>query len=354
MDTKPIHVLVTGHTGFKGSWLVILLKSLGYRVSGISLPAQPTSLFTNGNLERYLDSHISLNILERTRLQEKLELVSPDIVIHFAAQPLVRDAYRDPLNTFDVNIMGTLNLLHSIPESVKTTLIITTDKVYKEKESNTPHSENDPLGSLDPYSASKAAADIVTQSWMNMYPTKKIGIARAGNVIGGGDWARERLLPDLMQNFEKGQLTSLRNPQAIRPWQHVLDCLNGYMEMLKYIQSFDSQLILNIGPNHTESATVLEVFNIAAAYWGNNPKVETKLDSNMKEADYLLLNSSKAMDTLKWKNKLNLVEAVRWTVDWQKDFINGANPAFITEKQIELFLSLTATKENKVAGYLET
>jgi CDP-glucose 4,6-dehydratase len=337
MDTKPSHVLVTGHTGFKGSWLIILLKSLGYRVSGISLPAQPTSLFTTASLERYLDSHISLNILERKRLQEELEFVSPDVVIHFAAQPLVRDAYRDPVNTFDVNIMGTLNLLQSIPESVKTTLIITTDKVYKEKESNTPHNENDPLGSLDPYSASKAAADIVTQSWMNMYPTKKIGIARAGNVIGGGDYSHERLLPNLLESFISKQVPVLRYPAAIRPWQHVLDCLNGYIILSEHLIQTGTSGTWNFGPPLENDKTVENVIDAFSKSWGKEIHWKKVVETQPNESGILILDSSKARELLGWKDKLNFDESIRWTADWYKKFLAAGNAREITQIQIESF-----------------
>jgi len=341
MNLNPVHVAVTGHTGFKGSWLILLLKTLGYKVSGISLPPKTDTLFTLANLGQYLDHNINMNILNRAQLQIELENIAPDVVIHFAAQSLVREGYREPVNTFDVNITGTLNVLLGIPKCVRSTLIITTDKVYKPNQLPAPYVENDALGGLDPYSASKSAADLLTQSWMANNKDMAIGIARAGNVIGGGDWAKDRLLPDLLRNFEEKQKVILRNPRAIRPWQHVLDCLNGYLMMIDHIQKKESQLILNFGPNHEEKASVMDVFNIAAEYWGADKAVDIIEDSMMKESDYLLLNSSKAMETLTWENKLKLSDSVQWTVDWQKQFLNGGDARTITENQISRFLEIS-------------
>jgi CDP-glucose 4,6-dehydratase len=334
------HVAITGHTGFKGSWLVILLKALGYKVSGVSLPPKTGSLFDSAELSRYMHNHVLLDILDREKLKTEFERISPDIVIHFAAQSLVRESYREPSRTFDVNFTGTLNLLLGIPMNDAVTLVITTDKVYRPKNPPIPHSENDSLGGLDPYSASKAAADLLVQSWMASNPQQILGIARAGNVIGGGDNSSERLFPDILDNLEKNTKIVLRNPDAIRPWQHVLDCLNGYLKMIDHMSNSKSQLILNFGPDHESKATVLDVCNLAANFWGTESNLEVQSDSKMKETEVLLLDSGKAMTTLNWRNKLELTEAVKWTVDWQKDVLKGTDAFSATERQVTKFLNL--------------
>jgi CDP-glucose 4,6-dehydratase len=336
---EQTHVAITGHTGFKGSWLVVVLKVLGYKVSGISLPPKVGSLFQIGELSRYMHNHILLDILDREKLKNELKRISPDIVIHFAAQSLVRDGYRNPSETFDVNFNGTLNLLMGIPKSDVTTLVITTDKVYRPKTPPIPHTEKDCLGGLDPYSASKAAADLLVQSWMSNNPEQILGIARAGNVIGGGDNSNERLFPDIFKNLKDNKKMVLRDPNGIRPWQHVLDCLNGYLQMIEYMSKSKSQLILNFGPDQESKASVLEVFNLATYYWGTKANLEVQSDSIMKETDVLLLDSSRAMSILNWRNKLGLSEAVKWTVDWQKDVVSDGDAISATERQVNKFLN---------------
>jgi CDP-glucose 4,6-dehydratase len=340
LGNDQIHVVITGHTGFKGSWLVVLLKSLGYKVSGVSLPPKDGSLFQIGELSRYMSHHILLDVLEREKLGHELEKISPDVIIHLAAQSLVREGYRDLTGTFDVNFSGTLNLLLGVPKNDVTTLVITTDKVYKPKHSPHPHSENDCLGGLDPYSASKASADLLVQSWMLNNPKQVLGIARAGNVIGGGDNSKERLFPDILNNLGENKPMILRNPDAIRPWQHVLDCLNGYLRMIEFMSKSKSQLILNFGPDQESNASVLEVFNLAAHYWGSESDIQIEKDPSMKETDVLMLDSRKAMQVLNWQNKLGLSDAVKWTVDWQKEVIRTGNCVSTTEKQVDKFLNL--------------
>ena len=338
LDQK--HVLITGHTGFKGSWLIILLKALGHKVSGVSLPPTKGSLFDAGELSRYLHNHILLDILDREKLNREFERISPDIVIHFAAQSLVREGYRNPIRTFDVNFTGTLNLLMGVPKDGAVTLVITTDKVYQPKSPPIPYVESDSLGGLDPYSASKAAADLLVQSWMENNPHQILGIARAGNVIGGGDNSIERLFPDILDNLKNNTKLVLRNPNAIRPWQHVLDCLNGYLKMIEHISGSKSQLILNFGPDHDSKATVFDVCNLAAKYWGTDSNLEIQSDDKMKETEVLLLDSGKARSTLNWHNKLEFTESVRWTVEWQKYVLNGLDAFSATERQVTKFLNL--------------
>jgi CDP-glucose 4,6-dehydratase len=222
-----MHYLLTGHTGFKGTWLSLLLSSAGHEVSGISLNPVEGSLFSRVRPRDLLNADVRLDIRDAAAVHEQIARIAPDVVIHLAAQPLVRESYRDPRGTFDTNVWGTINVLEATrrTESVQATLIVTTDKVYRNDGRSTGYVESDPLGGHDPYSASKAMADLATQSWRASYPGTPIAIARAGNVIGGGDVSPDRLMPDLIAAFATGTPARIRNPRAIRPWQHVLDCL---------------------------------------------------------------------------------------------------------------------------------
>jgi CDP-glucose 4,6-dehydratase len=329
--------LVTGHTGFKGSWLTVLLKNLGHEVCGISLDPEKVSLFHQARVERFLDLDFRIDILNSPELKQAVRRFNPEVIIHLAAQPLVRASYSDPVGTYKANVIGTLNVLEASREAddLKATLVITTDKVYKNKNQFVGYIETDELGGNDPYSSSKAAADIATQSWRASFGTSPISIARAGNVIGGGDWADYRLIPDAIRALRSGTNLKVRYPNSIRPWQHVLDCLNGYLKLV------DAQLLKgvqgewNFGPASNSEKTVSEMIRLLGLSWGKNLNIEFEDPENM-EAGLLLLNSAYSRIELGWTEKLEIEETLNWTSLWYKD----SNPDLITQSQVERFLSL--------------
>ena len=335
-----MHYLITGHTGFKGSWLSLMLQMQGHVVSGIALDPPTKSLFNQTDLSKIFKHDLRLDIRNRDGIKQAVERINPEVIIHLAAQPLVREAYRNPLETFDINVMGTLNILEAMRnlDNLRAALVITTDKVYKNHNNLRGYIETDELGGEDPYSASKSAADIATQSWVKNFARVPIAIARAGNVIGGGDWAADRIIPDLVNAYSSGKLPILRFPDAIRPWQHVLDCLNGYLQLI------DSQLEKgligewNFGPDLSEKYSVGDLVNAFAEYWGVNGVRWNLEGSNQPfEAGYLVLDSNKARRALAWKDKLTFDQRVSWTIHWYKQ----SNSYYeYTRKQIQDFLEL--------------
>ena len=333
--------LITGHTGFKGSWLSLMLKELGHEVSGISLAPERESLFLQANLKDLFTHDIRSDIRDLDSLKYHFAVINPQVVIHLAAQPLVRYSYLHPLETFDSNVMGTLNVLEASKKlgELSATLIITTDKVYKNFGHLRGYLETDQLGGDDPYSASKAAADIATQSWVKSFGNHPIAIARAGNVIGGGDWAADRLIPDLVKAYTRSESAVVRNPDSVRPWQHVLDCLNGYLCLV------DSMLLngiageWNFGPDHNQKHSVQEVFVEFAKHF--NLKVEPwYLDTqvNPVESNLLLLDSTKSREQLHWKDHLDFANSLSWSANWYQAPISQARE--ITVKQIKDFFNL--------------
>jgi len=264
-----MHYLITGHTGFKGAWLSLMLKTLGNQVSGISLAPESNSIFELSNMSEIFDQNLYQDI--RTLRSSDLPKMNVDVVIHLAAQPLVKASYKSPIDTFQTNVIGTLNVLEVTKDlNPKAILIITTDKVYKNSGKTSGYVESDPLGGSDPYSASKAAADIATQSWRSSYGVAPISIARAGNVIGGGDFAENRLIPDLINSFIEDKPPIIRYPQSIRPWQHVLDCLNGYLSLVDKQLNDGVNGEWNFSPPATPTHSVSEVASEAAKLWGSN------------------------------------------------------------------------------------
>lgn len=328
--------LITGHTGFKGSWLAAILKMQGHEVSGIALDPVKKSHFNFSDISRYIDTDYRLDIRNKSEIENAVREIQPEVVIHLAAQPLVRASYKDPVGTYETNVIGTLNVLEAtkVLENLKATLVITTDKVYKNKHQMQGYVESDELGGDDPYSSSKAAADIATQSWQNSFSKSPLAIARAGNVIGGGDWAENRIVTDLVHSLENDSVLTLRNPNAIRPWQHVLDCLNGYLKLIEkqLTSNFESQW--NFGPLSNNFHTVSELVQEFQRAWGNNQNFIVE-DSHLHEASLLLLDSTKSREMLNWQDKLNFKETIEWTVAWYK----SANKTETTEKQILDFVS---------------
>ena len=339
-----MHYLVTGHTGFKGSWLSLMLQMQGHTVSGISLDPPEKSLYNQANLNNLFQNDLRINIRNSVELSKAIKKIDPEVIIHLAAQPLVRESYKDPAGTFETNVLGTLNLLEATRAltHLRATLVITTDKVYKNHNHLRGYVETDELGGDDPYSASKAAADIATQSWVKSFATTPVAIARAGNVIGGGDWATDRIIPDLVNAYSSNQKPTLRYPHAIRPWQHVLDCLNGYTKLVDSMISNGASGEWNFGPDLKDKHEVLDLVKFFARAWGiqeGYPAWTIEESEQPHEAAYLLLDSSKSRNALGWSDKLNFQETVDLTSAWYRN-VGRAEVKRTTEIQVESYLNL--------------
>jgi CDP-glucose 4,6-dehydratase len=334
-----MHFLITGHTGFKGAWLSMLLHARGHNVSGISLQPETNSLFIKADVQKFLERDIRCDIGESSKLTSYFKQTKPDVVVHLAAQALVRESYKNPINTFETNVMGTLNVMKASLQlkDLRAQLIVTTDKVYRNVNKTFGYVETDPLGGQDPYSASKAMADIAAQSWLSSFGNAPTAIARAGNVIGGGDICADRLIPDLIQSHSSGLKPKLRAPNSIRPWQHVLDCLNGYLILIDGVLGGIADGAWNFGPNENQNKTVADVANIAGALWGVEENWEKDLGNHPHEASVLTLNSNKARTRLGWSNKLNFEESVEWTINWYKNVYGGSSPLEESLRNIEEF-----------------
>jgi len=334
-----MHFLVTGHTGFKGSYLVKLLLKRGHKVSGYALDPDADSIFAHAELNSYMEFDFRGDIRELNTLKNAVAISNPDFIIHLAAQSLVLKSYRHPLETFEVNVNGTLNVLAASATSnnLKGLLIVTTDKVYKNQLKKDGYVESDPLGGSDPYSASKSMADIATQSWVHSFKNVPICIARAGNVIGGGDISEARLIPEVIAGLMLKEAPNLRNPYAVRPWQYVLDCLNGYLTLIDKMLVRDVDVTWNFGPKPSEFKTVETVVEEIFKNW-DSPKgwVKSKAES-FPETSYLTLDSTKAREKLNWIDRLSFEESIEWTVNWYKNIINGSNHADQLEWAVNQF-----------------
>lgn len=333
--------LITGHTGFKGAWLAAMLKAQGHEVVGISLPALEKSIYKEAKLSDIFSSEYFLDIRDREDFGKAIRSTKADIAFHLAAQPLVRESYKTPIETYETNVIGTLNFLKGIKDSdVSAAVVITTDKVYKNRNLLRGYTESDEIGGHDPYSSSKAAADIATQSWVASYECKNVAIARAGNVIGGGDWAQDRLIPDLVQAFTLGKHARIRYPNSIRPWQHVADCLSGYLALSDVILKKGVVGEWNFGPQIDSNNKVSRVADLASSAWGGNATWELDQNTQLHEAGYLLLDSTKARKQLNWEDKLDFQSTINWTFNFYKEVVEGSNPRDLLEKQVTKFLSL--------------
>lgn len=339
-------VLLTGHSGFKGSWLALWLSRLGAEVTGVSLPAltQP-NLASLLKLEDYIDSRYQ-DIRNSDKLSRLVRKTSPDIVFHLAAQPLVRASYRNPLDTLNTNIMGTAHVLEAIRgcEATKAAVIITTDKVYKNREWVYPYRETDTLGGHDPYSSSKAAAELVVASYCDAFLSKQgvaVVTARAGNVIGGGDWSEDRLIPDAVRAWDTGNTLEIRCPQAIRPWQHVLEPLAGYLTLAEKIWA-NSELAgaFNFGPETNSAATVKQVIQYANECYGRGEITYGETNSGPHEAGSLTLEIAKTTSLLGISPKWSLEQAIEHTMDWYLQFSNGADPNSLCSAEISEYESV--------------
>lgn len=341
-------VLVTGHTGFTGGWACLWLKSIGATVAGYSLPPETTpSLFSETDLESEMISTLG-DICDFDKLKDAVESFQPDLILHLAAQPLVRRSYREPLQTFLVNAQGTAHVLEAARQvkSVRGVLCVTTDKVYKNNEWAWPYRENDPLGGKDPYSASKAAAEMVIQSYAASYPAStgqgpSIATARGGNIIGGGDWSEDRLIPDFVRAVIDNQAMTLRYPDATRPWQHVLALVHGYLVILAGLASNTPERVAkawNLGPQELKQHSVRDVLELMSANW-QRPNLEF-MDSPLPEAGALALDSSIARNQLNWIPVWDTEQVVEKTAAWYRDFYSNPGQArAITLAQISAWRS---------------
>ena len=333
--------LITGHTGFKGAWMSAMLKAQGHEVVGIALPALERSLYKDAGLNDLFSHEYFLDIRSRAEFKTAIVESGADIAFHMAAQPLVRESYRTPIETYETNVIGTLNFLDGVKDSnIEAAVVITTDKVYKNKNLARGYLESDELGGHDPYSSSKAAADIATQSWIASYDCKNIAIARAGNVIGGGDWAPDRLIPDLVIAFAGNNSAKIRYPNSIRPWQHVADCLSGYLALSEAMLKSGSTGEWNFGPEIDLDTKVSRVADLAAKSWGEGATWDLDSNPQLHEAGYLLLDSTKARTELNWREKLDFESTIRWTLDFYKAAVAGRSSRELLDVQVAEFLDL--------------
>jgi len=337
---KNKKVIVTGHTGFKGSWLTLWLSMLGADLYGISL--KPKRRNDHFNLIKTdLESHYA-DIRDNNRIKTLIKKIDPDLIFHLAAQPLVRESYLSPLDTWNTNVIGTANILNAARscERLKGIVIVTSDKCYENREIVKSYKESDPMGGHDPYSSSKGACELLVNSFRKSFFTSSkqlVASARAGNVIGGGDWSEDRLIPDIARAVKSNSNILIRSPQATRPWQHVLDCLNGYLHLgesllkgkKEYAQAW------NFGPNKSGNLKVIDVINMIVAEW-ESVSYETQQTADLHEANLLYLDNSKAKRYLNWRPVWCVKKSILKTIEWYKVFQESRQ--IISEDQIKKFM----------------
>lgn len=343
---KDKRVFITGHTGFKGSWLSLWLTEMGAQVTGYALesPTDP-SLFSLCRIDKLVDSIIG-DVRDKASLQQAMNEAKPDIVFHLAAQSLVRESYRHPAETFETNCMGNVNLLEAVRccPTVRAVVIITTDKCYKNKESFWGYKEDDELGGYDPYSASKACAEIITEAYINSffnpsdYGAHRVAVAtaRAGNVIGGGDFSRDRLVPDGIHGLLKNEPITLRNPHAVRPWQHVLEPLSGYLELARklYSEGVFYNGPWNFGPDNENETSVECLMELLCTYWGDEARVVVSDEKHPHETNFLKLDSYKAKRLLSYTSLWSIQDALSKTVQWSRVFQSEGDLLTESRRQI--------------------
>ncbi len=346
-------VLITGHTGFKGSWLSIILHKLGSDVYGYALePPTNPSLFKEARIWKFINSQIG-DIRDYDELTNYVQVVKPEIIIHMAAQPLVRESYKNPVETYGINVMGTVHLLEAVRQcpGIKAVVNVTTDKCYENKEWHWGYRENEPMGGYDPYSNSKGCSELVTSAYRNSFFNSKdyqnhgvaLASARAGNVIGGGDWATDRLIPDFVRAISTGKEVKIRSPYAIRPWQHVLEPLIGYLMLAEKLFS-DGPVFAeawNFGPDDSDAKSVAWITKRFSELWGNDFSYIIDKDPQPHEASYLKLDCSKAKADLGWNPKWHLEKAMEATSEWYKTWLAGKDIRSFTESQIDYYFSCT-------------
>jgi CDP-glucose 4,6-dehydratase len=345
-------VFITGHTGFKGSWLSLWLQSMGADVMGYALPpVTDPSLFELTGLGKRIRSVFG-DIRDLQLLRDTYEGFRPDVVLHLAAQAVVRASYRDPVGTYATNVMGTVNMLETVRLAghARVVVNVTSDKCYENREWAWGYRENEPMGGYDPYSSSKGCSELVTSAYRRCFFSRStaantVGIAsgRAGNVIGGGDWGEDRLIPDCIRALVKGQSIIIRNPTSIRPWQHVLEPLSGYLLLAEKLWN-DPSLYSegwNFGPHTEDARPVGLIADAVTRAWGAGAKwIDVSAPGQPHEADYLKLDSTLARTRLGWEPKLGLEETLNWVVDWYQRYENGESALALTQEQISMYQAL--------------
>lgn len=344
---KGKKVLITGHTGFKGAWLSLLLNKLGAQVFGYALdPPTDPNLYQLIRADGFVTSYIS-NIKDFDKLKRVISETQPEIIIHLAAQSLVKASYTDPRSTYETNVMGTVNLLEAARVTGKTKVIlnVTTDKCYENKEWERGYRENDRLGGHDPYSNSKACSELITASYHKSFFKKEgdntmLATARSGNIIGGGDWSQDRLIPDFIRSMQVQEDVVIRNPKATRPWQYILDSLFGYLNLVEklYVEGSSYAESWNFGPGDENHKNVEWVINQLCQKWGGEAAYTLDSGKNVHEANFLKLDSSKAKNRLNWSNVYSLEKGLDKTVDWYRRYLNGEKPKDISVSQIDEFI----------------
>ena len=351
---KNKKVLITGHTGFKGSWLSLWLQGKGTHVIGYALPP-PTepSFFETVEIASLITS-IEGDIGDRDYLKAIFKKHQPEIVIHMAAQSLVRYSYQHPLETYETNVMGTLNVLDAVrqTQTVRTALIITSDKCYRKKDRAGGYRESDAMGGNDPYASSKGCAELVTTAYRKSFlskndislPAVRVASARAGNVIGGGDWGADRLIPDVIRAVSSDRPLVIRNPKAVRPWQHVLEPLDGYLTLVENLWNHGSQFEggWNFGPADEDCKTVDWILETLNKLWDGGIQWELDQVENPPEDAYLKVDSTKARNALGWSTKLSVDQALSWVVDWYRGYLNQKNIRQLSEQQIRNYEKLSS------------
>jgi CDP-glucose 4,6-dehydratase len=346
---KDKKVFLTGHTGFKGSWLSLWLASMGAKITGYALiPNTTPNLFYVLAIDSLIEkSHIA-DIRDLTDLRKAMSEAKPDVVIHMAAQPLVRYSYNNPVETYATNVMGTVHVLESARSihSIRATVVVTTDKCYENKEWVWGYRENESMGGYDPYSNSKGCAELVTSAYRQSYfshlnSTNHVASARAGNVIGGGDWSEDRLIPDAIKAFEANESLMIRNPLAIRPWQHVLEPLSGYLILAQALYAQGSKFASgwNFGPRDEDNRSVQEVIDLLIGDWGESARWEKEGSEQPHEANLLKLDCSKARSQLGWIPKWNLEAASQKIIEWQRAYQAKKNMQRVSLAQIDDYMN---------------
>lgn len=341
---KGKNVFVTGHTGFKGSWLCMILKMFGANVTGYSLELQTEpNLFNIANIEKSINSVIG-DIRDLSKLEVAFEKAKPEIVFHLAAQPLVRESYKNPVYTYETNVLGTVNILECIrnSNSVKSFLNVTTDKVYKNNEWEWGYRENEPLDGFDPYSNSKSCSELVTHSYKSSFFADghvTISTARAGNVIGGGDFSQDRIIPDCVRAVKSHEEIVVRNPSSTRPYQHVLDPLFAYLMIAqKQYENENFAGYYNVGPDDCDCVTTEGLVNLFCKKWGQGASWVHKGDNGPHEANFLKLDCSKLKSKFNWKPTWHIEKAIEKTVEWTKAYFDNENIELLMQDQISEFM----------------
>jgi CDP-glucose 4,6-dehydratase len=338
---KGKRVFLTGHTGFKGGWLALWLAQKGAVVRGYALdPWTEPNLFAQARVGSVIED-IRGDIRDAARLDAAMQEFAPEVVFHLAAQPLVRYSYEDPIGTYETNVMGTARVLEAVRRTagVRAVVSVTSDKCYENMETTRAYRESDPLGGYDPYSSSKACAEMVSAAYRQSFLAEAgvaVATARAGNVIGGGDWSTDRLIPDLVRGFLAGETVKIRRPRAIRPWQHVLEPLHGYILLAEKLLTGDARYAtaFNFGPGEDDAQPVEWVVERMTELWGGGAQWVLDAEPGVHEAGYLKLDAGRARAELAWHPRLDLETALHWLVDWYKAWQGGAEMHSFTLEQI--------------------